>query len=153
MPPCSLRNVQRRLAHNVVWEWRERVLHTVQKRMKLLAALLFWEQGGLRTCQHTHTRLWCTVPTAAMFTGLANLSSRTFNAVVLKYCGSVGPHAGMKLRAWRGWRLRLAGWRAKHAKWELAVRHHRSRLQALCMGVLMAGWRAYQVSDSAHHCP
>lgn len=52
MSPRSLRNVQRRLAHNVVWEWRERVLHTVQKRMKLLAALLFWEQGGCRNVRY-----------------------------------------------------------------------------------------------------
>ncbi len=40
----SLSKLHRRQAHDVLAAWRDRVLHSVAKRMKLLAALLYWER-------------------------------------------------------------------------------------------------------------
>ncbi|KAG2450986.1 hypothetical protein HYH02_004258 [Chlamydomonas schloesseri] len=41
---ASLSKLHRRQARDVLAAWRDRVLHAVAKRMKLLAALLYWER-------------------------------------------------------------------------------------------------------------
>ncbi len=53
--------------------------------------------------------------------------------------------AGLKGRAWRGWQLRLAGWRTKENAWAVSGQHYVTRRLALGFGALLEGWREYQV--------
>ncbi|PNH11223.1 ATP-dependent RNA helicase glh-2, partial [Tetrabaena socialis] len=92
---ANLVKLHRRQATTMLRLWRGRVLAAMQQRMKVLAALLYWE-------------------------------------------------GGIKARAWRGWRHRMALWHGKAHRFALAARHHRTRRLSICFAALLALWQDYQ---------
>ncbi|KXZ52960.1 hypothetical protein GPECTOR_8g333 [Gonium pectorale] len=133
---ASLVKVHRRLAGNILRAWRERVLSSVVKRMKVLAAALSWERGSL---VKVHRRLAGNI--------LRAWRERVLSSVVKRMkvlAAALSWERGMKARAWRGWRNRVHSSKAIADDFALAARHYQTRRMSLCFNVLLAIWHGYQ---------
>ncbi|PNW78263.1 hypothetical protein CHLRE_09g404500v5 [Chlamydomonas reinhardtii] len=151
----SLFKLHRRQAHSVLAAWRDRVLHSVAKRMKLLAGLLYWEQqvkgrAWLAWRQRQHGwrikaakgelagRHWRTRRLALCFAVFLALwqayQGRLTRALLFRSRRNDIIKADV-LDEWR----RLVGWlQWKNDKIRRALAHHRSKLG----GGAFYGWYA-----------